>query len=217
MNIMQARENLINNQIRPWGSLNEEANDAMMDIPRELFVPEKYKNLAFSDIEIPLSDNSYMLYPKIEGRILDAIGIKNTAKVLEIGTGSGYLTACIARLAKSVVSVEIDEKLSNNAQINLDNLQIDNAKLEVGDASKGWQSNEFFDVVVVGASVPKINGRYFHLLAVGGKIFVVEGIGKVMTAKLITRLGTNDWHTEKLFETRLKTMIGLEVADEFNF
>jgi len=217
MDTTQARKNTIEQQIRPWGGLNYIANNALRDIPREDFVPDQYKNLAFADMEIPLTDKAKMLSPKIEGRLLDALNIKKNESVLEVGTGSGYLTAVLSKLCQSVTSIEIDETLSNNAESVINSLGINNVKLEVGDASKGWSSNDFFDVVVVGASVPKITGRYFHLLNVGGRIFVVEGSGKIMTAKLITRLSEHKWKTESLFETQLDVMQGLEVSERFKF
>ncbi len=217
MDITQARSNAIDQQIRPWGGLNYIANNALKNTPREDFVPEKYQNLAFADIEIPLTDKAKMLSPKIEGRLLDALNIKKDETVLEVGTGSGYLTAVISKLCKSITSIEIDETLSANAQEKLNALNINNAKLEVGDASKGWSSNDFFDVVIVGAAVPKITGRYFHLLNVGGRIFVVEGQGNAMSAKLITRMSEHKWETKALFETHLDTMQGLESSENFEF
>lgn len=217
MDITQARKNTIDQQIRPWGGLNYIANNALRNIPREDFVPEKYKNLAFADIEIPLSNRAKMLSPKIEGRLLDALNIQKDENVLEVGTGSGYLTAVISKLCKSITSIEIDEDLSVSAQEKLNSLNINNTQLEVGDASKGWSSNDFFDVVVVSSAVPKITGRYFHLLNVGGRIFVVEGKGKNMSAKLITRLSEHKWETKSLFETHLDTMQGLESNAGFEF
>ena len=218
MDITQARKNAIDNQIRPWGGLNYIANNALKDIPREEFVPEGYKNLAFADIEIPLTDKAKMLTPKSEGRLLDALNIKKNETVLEVGTGSGYLTAVLSKLCRSVTSIEIDEELSNGAKEKLKDLNISNVTLEVGDASKGWQrSTDFFDVVVIGTSVPKITGRFFHLLNVGGRIFVVEGTGKAMSAKIITRLNEHKWETKSLFETQLDVMQGLEKSAKFNF
>ena len=218
MNISQARKNAIDNQIRPWGGLDYIANNALRDIPRENFVPENYKNLAFADIEIPLTDKSKMLSPKVEGRLLDALDIKKNETVLEVGTGSGYLTAVLSKLCQSVTSIEINEELSNSAQQRINDLGISNVTLEVGDASKGWRrSTDFYDVVVISTSVPKITGRFFHLLNVGGRIFVVEGIGKAMSAKIITRLSEHKWDTKSLFETQLDVMQGLETAAKFEF
>nr|MCS5591825.1 protein-L-isoaspartate O-methyltransferase [Gammaproteobacteria bacterium] len=206
MDTTQARSNAIDQQIRPWGGLNYIANNALKNTPREDFTPEKYQNLAFADIEIPLSNKAKMLSPKIEGRLLDALNIKKDETVLEVGTGSGYLTAVVSKLCKSITSIEIDEELSRTAQEKLTALNIGNAQLEVGDASKGWNSNDFFDVVIVGAAVPKITGRYFHLLNVGGRIFVIEGTGNAMQAKLITRISEHKWDTQSLFETHLDAM-----------
>ena len=218
MDIKQAKKNSIDNQIRPWGGLDYIANNALRSIPREEFVPEHYKKLAFADIEIPLTDKAKMLSPKVEGRLLDALKIQKNETVLEVGTGSGYLTAVLSKLCQSVTSIEIDETLSQGAQEKLNSLNIKNATLEVGDASKGWRrSTDFFDVVVISTSVPKITGRFFHLLNVGGRIFVVEGSGKAMSAKVITRLSEHKWTTKSLFETQLDVMQGLEKSAEFEF
>ena len=218
MDISQARKNAIDNQIRPWGGLDYIANNALRDIPREDFVPENYKNLAFADIEIPLTDKAKMLSPKVEGRLLDALHIRKNETVLEVGTGSGYLTAVLSKLCQSVTSIEIDETLSSSAQQKLKELDIKNVSFEVGDASKGWQrSTDFYDVVVISTSVPRITGRFFHLLNVGGRIFVVEGTGKTMSAKIITRLSEHKWETKSLFETQLDVMQGLEKSAKFNF
>lgn len=217
MNTTQARNNSINQQIRPWGGLNYIANNALRDTPRENFVPEKYQNLVFADIEIPLNQKAKMFSPKIEGRLLDALDIRKNETVLEIGTGSGYLTAVVAKLCQSITSIEIDPELSNSAQKRLDALGVDNVGLEVGDASKGWTSSDFFDVVIVGSAVPKITDRYFHLLNVGGRIFVVEGTDNVMHAKLVKRISEDKWETKSLFETHLDTMQGLEAVQSFEF
>ncbi len=218
MDISKARSNLINNQLKPWGSLNYKANNALIGVPRELFVPEQYRGLAFADIEIPLDDvGTKMFYPKIEGKILDALDIKETESVLEIGTGSGYLTACMSVLSQEVYTLDINENLLAKAEENIKNVSLDNVTFKHHDASSGVDLGRFFDVVVVGASVPKITGRYFHLLNVGGRIFVVEGLGGIMQAKLITRLSDKDWHTKSLFETKLPIMKGLEPSKSFTF
>lgn len=216
-NTQQAKQNVIDSQIRPWGGLNYIANNALKDTPREYFVPEAYKNLVFADIEIPLTDKAKMLSPKIEGRLLDALNIQQDETVLEVGTGSGYLTAVVSKLCKSITSIEIDEELSQGANAKFKKLGASNILLETGDASKDWRSNDFFDVVIVGSSVPKITGRYFHLLNVDGRIFVVEGTGNAMQAKLITRISEHEWETKSLFETHLDTMQGLETSEQFKF
>lgn len=225
MNIDQARINAIKQQVRPWGGLNYLANDALQKTPRELFVPEKYQDLVFADIEIPLEVQTKagtkqvasMFSPKIEGRILDALNIKPDETALEIGSGSGYLTAVIAKLCRHITSVEINKDLHQLAQEKINQLGIKNVDLVIGDASSGWQTPSFFDAVLVGASVPKIIGRYFHVMKVGGRVFVVEGLGSVMTAKLITRTSEDNWQTKSLFETRLDTMLGLKNVKPFSF
>lgn len=217
MNIDKARDNAIKQQIKPWGGLNYLANNALAATPREFFTPSKYKNLAFADIEIPIGFGQKMFHPKTEGRILDTLNIQKNESVLEIGTGSGYLTAVISLLCDKITSVDINEKLHLAAKDKLSQLNINNANLLVADASLGFETKDFFDAVVVGCAVPKITGRYFHLLNVGGRIFVVEGTGKSMQAKLITRVSDIDWRTDVLFETQMDIMHGLESAGKFIF
>ena len=217
MDTVAARQNTIDSQVRPWGGLNDLANHALQDIPREVFVPKAYQNLAFADIEIPLTDKAKMFSPKLEGRLLSTLNIQQHETALEIGTGSGYLTAVLAKLGQSVVSVEIDANLSAQAAEKLQSLGIKNVRLEVGDATSGWTSNDFFDVVVIGSAVPKITTHYLHWLSVGGRLFVVEGSGAVMSAKCITRINQHQWQTQSLFETHLDTMQGLETPVGFTF
>ena len=217
MNKLQARDNVITNQIKPWGGLNYKANNAMMMIPREIFVPQEYKNLAFSDIKIPLTDKVSMFEPKIEGRILDSLNIQESDKVLEVGTGSGYLTAVMAKLANSIISIDIDKELSDLAGKRLKSLNINNAKLEVLDASKNLNYTDFFDAILVGYSTDKTTDKYLHLLNIGGRMFVFEGRGVIMSAKLITRLSEDNWETKNLFETVVDRMIGLKTIAEFKF
>lgn len=217
MDINNAKQNAIDQQIRPWGGLNDVANDALKNTPREIFVPEKYQNLAFADIEIPLTDKAKMLFPKIEGRLLACLDIQKNESILEIGTGSGYLTAVLAKLGKKVTSIEIDPVLHNSAKSKLNDLKIDNVQLQIADISRGWQCDDFFDVVVVSASVVKVSKYYLHLLNIGGRIFVVEGVKDDMSAKLITRINEDKWTTKSLFETHLEPMLGLPVVDNFEF
>ncbi len=218
MNTELARENVIKRQLRPWGSLNEKANSALSSIPREYFVPQDYKSFAFADIEIPLNAQSKMLAPKIEGRILAALDIKKTDKVLEIGTGSGYLTAVIASLAKHIISIEINKVLADSAREKLNNLAIKNFEIQNKDINKDLKFNEkSFDVLVIETALPKISKIFLKLLKYGGRAFVVEGHGNCMAAKVIVRNGRNKWQTTTLFETHLETMQGLEKKIKFEF
>ncbi len=216
MDVLQARKNTIEQQVRPWGGLNNSVNEALIQIHRENFVPKKYKNLAFADIEVPLSSNSKMLSPKLEGRMLDAVNIKEHEDVLQIGTGSGYIAAVMSKLSKSVTSIEINEELINSAQQRLQDLEINNVQLinmDVGD----WHPNDFYDVVIVEASVPKISPSYMHLLSVGGRMFIVVGEGNTMSAMLITRTSEHKWETKSLFDTHIDPLIGMQPPQKFEF
>ncbi len=217
MNIDKARDNVIKQQVRTWGGLNYIANNALKKTPRELFVPEKYKKLAFSDIEIPIGYNQLMFAPKIEGRILSALNIQKQETVLEIGTGSGYLTAVIALLCAKITSIDINKELYLLAKKKLSELNIKNIDLLVGDVANIFKNKVFFDVVVIGCAIPKVTRMYFHLLNINGRMFVVEGVSKSMQAKLITRTSDKDWQTEVLFETQLSIMQGLQPTVKFIF
>jgi protein-L-isoaspartate(D-aspartate) O-methyltransferase len=216
MDVLQARKNTIEQQVRPWGGLNNSVNDALLQTHRENFVPEKYINLAFADFEIPLSSDAKMLSPKLEGRMLDAVNIQKDESVLQIGTGSGYITAVISQLCKSVTTLEINQDLSNAAQKRVLGLGINHVKFINIDA-RDWQPDNFFGVVVVEASVPKISSNYMHLLSVGGRMFIVEGEDNAMTAKLITRTSEDKWTTKSLFETHIDPLIGSQLKQEFEF
>ena len=157
MNIKQARKNVIEQQIRPWGGLNVRANQALIDVPRENFVPEGYQNLVFADIEIPLDSDQKMLSPKIEGRILDSLDIIGHESALEIGTGSGYFTSVLARLCKSVKSIEVSKELSELAEDKIKALKFTNVSIVTGDALTYNFDNERFDIVVVGCALPIIS------------------------------------------------------------
>ena len=149
MDIKQARKNVIEQQIRPWGGLNVRANQALADIPRENFVPAEYQKLVFADIEIPLSSVDKMLSPKIEGRILDSLNLQGNEEVLEVGTGSGYFTSVLAKLSKSVKSVEIDQELHELAKANIKKLKLKNIDLVKDDFVCSNFQEEQFDSIVI--------------------------------------------------------------------
>ena len=176
MDIKQARKNVIEQQIRPWGGLNIRANQALIDIPRENFVPAGYQNLVFADIEIPLESGEKMLSPKIEGRILDSLDLKGHESVLEIGTGTGYLTSVLASLSKSVKSIDINKTLINLAQEKISALKLTNVFLKADDALNCNFDNEKFEIVVVGCALPKMSDDFKKLLKIGGKLFIIVGV-----------------------------------------
>lgn len=217
MDITTARRNVIEQQVRPWGGLNLRANQALSDVPRENFVPEEFQGLVFADIEIPLSNNAKMFSPKIEGRILDSVNVQSDEIVLEIGTGSGYFTAVLGKLADSVVSIEIDQALSASAKKNLQSLAINNVDLQVSDASTADFSQQKYDVIVLGCSLNAQSQKLNELLNIGGRLFAIIGIKNKMQATLITRISDNEWQAKSIFETHLDYMQGQEPVVAFAF
>ena len=211
MDFEKARINMVEQQVRPWDVLNPRVLDVLNETPREQFTPEEYRNLAYVDTPIPLG--SYedhevnMVQPNIEGRILQALDVQDDDLVLEIGTGSGYLTACLAKLGRHVDSVDINEAFTEMAEKNLQALGIDNVNLSTGDAAKGWDQKPYYDVIAITAAMKTIPGSYKKLLRPGGRLFVVTGEPPVMTAQLVTRTGKNSWKVEDLFETCIEPII----------
>ena len=217
MDIKQARKNVIEQQIRPWGGLNVRANQALSDVPRENFVPEEYLSLVFADIEVPLVGGAKMFSPKIEGRILDSLDIQGHETVLEIGTGSGYFTSVLAKLSQSVVTIELDEQLSELAQNKVKELNLSNITFIKDDALTYNFDNEQFDIIVIGCSLPNKNENFFRLLKPSGKLFMVLGAINQMQATLVQRTNENEWQSKSMFETHLDYMKGTEPSVKFAF
>lgn len=201
----QARFNMVEQQIRPWDVLDTEVLDLLYVVRREDFVPEAYRALAFSDMEIPLYANAgpgeRMLQPKIEARILQELAVRKSDKVLEVGTGSGYLTALLAHRAHSVVSVEVNATIKALAEINLASQGFDNVILEQGDASRGWAKAAPYDVIVLTGSTPILPQALLDQLKPGGRLFTIVGDAPVMQARLVTRTAPGVFQTTGLFET----------------
>ena len=217
MDIKQARKNVIEQQIRPWGGLNVRANQALSDIPRENFVPEEYLSLVFADIEVPLAGGAKMFSPKIEGRILDSLDMQGHETVLEIGTGSGYFTSVLAKLSQSVVTIELDEQLSELAQNKVKELNLNNITFIKDDALTYNFDNEQYDIIVIGCSLPNKNENFFRLLKPSGKLFMVVGAINQMQATLVQRTNENEWQSKSMFETHLDYMKGTEPSVKFAF
>jgi protein-L-isoaspartate(D-aspartate) O-methyltransferase len=217
MDIEQARKNVIEQQIRPWGGLNVRANQALSDVPRENFVPEEYLSLVFADIEIPLVDSAKMFSPKIEGRILDSLDIQGHETVLEIGTGSGYFTSVLAILSQSVVTIELVDQLSEFSQNKVKELNLSNISFIKDDALAYNFDNEQYDIIVIGCAMPNKNENFFRLLKPGGKLFMVVGAINQMQATLVQRTNENEWQSKSLFETHLDYMKGTEPSVKFSF
>lgn len=211
MDFEKARFNMVEQQVRPWDVLDPRVLEVISDIPRENFTPDQYKNLAYVDTRIPLGDYEghpcTMANPVIEGRILQELHIDEDDLILEIGTGSGYLTACLAKLGRHVDSVDINEDLVAMAEKNLRTLGITNINLSTGDASETWDQKRNYDVIVLSAAFDTIPESYRNLLKVGGRMFVVTGEPPVMTAHLVTRTGDKTWTVDDLFETLIEPII----------
>ena len=213
----QSRFNMIEQQIRPWDVLDGAVLDLLSQLPREAFVSKQYVGLAFADLEIPLSDDQVMLSPKMEGRILQSLEIKKTDKVLEIGTGSGYLTALIALQAKQVDTVELNAKISKQAAKNIAAHGIENVSFFVADGVQGFASKAPYDVIVFTGSIPLLNTQIERQLTIGGRMFVVEGDSPAMEAKLVTRVSADHFKVDVLFETCLPALINAPQTEKFEF
>lgn len=217
MNIDQARFNMIEQQVRPWDVLDHNVLKVMTEIPRESFVPAQYADLAFSDVEIPLGHDQVILQPRLEGRIMQSLDIKPDDRILEIGTGCGYMTACLSRLGDSVVTVDSIEEFSTQAKKNIAAQNISNVSFRVGDAAQGWDQDGPFDVVAITGSMPKLPKSLKSVMHKHGRLFVVEGVEPVMHAKLITRTTKNDFQEEILFESSIPALQGTSKEEEFIF
>ncbi len=217
MNIEQARFNMIEQQIRPWEVLDQSVLDLLFVVKREDFVPAAYRNLAFADMEIPLGNGQAMLAPKIEAKQLQELTIKKTDKVLEIGTGSGYMAALLAAHADHVVTVECRPELAEIAQQNLQRAGITNVTVEIGDGANGWAQRGPYDAIVVTGSVPVLPDALLQQLRVGGRLAVVVGEAPVMEAQLITCTDKDVFNTVNLFETIIPPLDGVAAKTGFSF
>jgi len=201
LNVEQARFNMIEQQIRPCEVFEARVLDLLKHIRREHFVPKGLKDIAFADMEIPLGYGASMWQPKLEARTLQELHLKNHDHVLEVGTGSGYLTALLSALAGHVTSVEIVPQLSAVAKLNLAAIRRDNITLEVGDASHGWGSDAGYDAIVLTGSTPVLPEEFQKKLKVGGRLFAIVGDAPAMQARLITCIAPNTFATVNIMET----------------
>lgn len=216
-NLEQARFNMAEQQIRPWDVFDQRVLDVIQQIPRENFVPQEYKGVAFADTEIPLGHDQFMMAPRLEARMLQALAIKASDRVLEIGTGSGFVTACLATLGNSVVSYEINQELLETARDHLALAGITNVRLHNEDAFTASLPKSTYDVVAVTGSLPEYVDTFEQLLTPGGRLFVIAGESPVMEAMLITRRGEDLYQRENLFETDLPALQGISRSTAFSF
>ena len=217
MNFEQARFNMVEQQVRPWEVLDFGVLDLLMSVRREEFVPEAYKSLALSEAEIPLGHGASMLVPVIEGKILQAIQVKRSDKVLEVGAGSGYFAALLAAKADWVRTVDIEPALVNMAHDNLKRYGVENVIVEEGDAVRGWASSAPYDLIVVSGGVPQIADSLLEQVKVGGRLFAFVGEAPLMTATLVTRVSESQFRTESLFENLVPMMRNAPQKSHFTF
>ena len=217
MNIEQARFNMIEQQIRPWEVLDPQVLDLLFVVKREDFVPAAYRNLAFADMEIPLGNGQVMLAPRVEAKLLQELSLKKTDKVLEIGTGSGYMAALLAARAEHVVSLECRPELADFARQNLERAGIANVDVEVADGANGWAARGPYDAIVVSGSVPVLPDALLKQLRLGGRLAVIVGEAPVMEAQLITCTADGIYNTINLFETVVPALDGTPAKDGFSF
>ncbi len=217
MNLEHARFNMIEQQIRPWDVLNQTILDTFGFIQRELFVPKIHQALAFADVEIPLGHGEHMMFPRVEARMLQALKISPTDTCLEIGTGSGFVTACLAHLSKHVDSVDIHAEFTRQAEERLFNLKLRNHTLHTADALRKVSGTGQYDVIAVTGSMDHYVPHFETQLAPGGRLFVVVGYGAAMQAMLITREADDEFTRTNLFETHLKALVGANSDAERTF
>lgn len=221
MNIETARFNMIEQQIRPWEVLDGQVLSLLSVVKRENFVPLAHKALAFADMEIPLQSSAAkgqcMLAPKVEARLLQDANIQATDKVLEIGTGSGYMAALLAQQAASVLSLEIDSALAQSARTNLLNAGIANVEVRQADGSQGAPADGPFDVIVLSGSVPEVPQHLLNQLKMGGRLLAIVGEDPVMRASVITRNGEQQWQTSEPWDTMAPRLQGFPEQNRFSF
>lgn len=215
-----ARFNMIEQQIRPWQVQDHRVLQALLDVRRERFAPSRLQALAFSDVELPLVINAVdthetMLTPKVEARLAQELQLTPSDCVLEIGTGSGYQAALLARLAQQVTSIEIDSRIAAFGIENLHRNKVGNVKVEIGDAHAGWGTAEY-DAILLTGSVPTVPDALKYQLSIGGRMIVVVGTQPIMTACRITRTSAASFDTEGLFDTVIKPLRGTAVS-QFKF
>ncbi len=216
MNIEKARFNMIEQQIRPWKVLDQQVLDLMATLPREQFVPDAYKGLAFADISIPLGNNRFMLHPREEGRLLQAVKPLPNEKILVINSNSGYVTALLASMAGEVIAIDTNAEFVATASENLATLSIRNVTVDCKDPSESNQTAPYDAIVILG-SMQLISESFKQLLKVGGRMFCIIGKEPTMEALLITRTNDKEWQEEGLFETCVPALENMPEAEQFHF
>lgn len=217
MDLEQARSNMVEQQIRTWEVLDQAVLDLLYALPREDFVPPACRRLAFADLEIPIGEGEKMMPPKMEARVVQELGLHKTDRVLEVGTGSGYLTALLARRAAQVISLEIRPALAAFGRANLERHGTDNVLAEIGDGARGDPERAPYDAIVLTGSTPVLPRSLLEQLAPGGRLFAVVGEPPVMVARLVTCTAPGAYRSVELFDTVLAPLVNAERPARFRF
>jgi protein-L-isoaspartate(D-aspartate) O-methyltransferase len=211
-----AREQMIEQQVRAWDVLDQRVLETLRKVPRERFVPAEQRFLAFADAEVPLAHGQRMLRPSVVGRLLQALALSGQERTLEVGSGTGYITACLATAGLAVRSVEIFPDLAEQAKQNLRALQLDHVQVIAGDACELREENRY-EAIALTASLPVYDDRWEKMLEVGGRLFVVVGEPPIMEARLVRRLTASTFSAESLFETVIDPLRNARRPEEFRF
>jgi protein-L-isoaspartate(D-aspartate) O-methyltransferase len=213
----QARFNMVEQQIRPWEVLDTKVLDLLYKVRREDYVPEMHKALAFADLELPIGHGEHMLSPKLEARMLQELAINPDDRILEIGTGSGYMTALLASQGAHVYSVDIVAEFTQSASARLALHGIHNVTLETGDAARGWDKHGPYDVIVLTGSTPVLAASFQQSLKAGGRLFAVVGVAPAMDAQITTCAASGAYGTVSLFETVIPALRNAPQRAKFVF
>ena len=216
MDNLAARHQMVDQQIRTWEVLDPRVLDALAAVPREAFVPPEYRELAFADAPIPIGLGQTMLAPKVQGRILQALGVSAVDSVLEVGSGTGYLSACLSLLGAATHSIDIHAEFIAQAHANLRSIAGTPVQFELRDAFAAAPPVEY-DVIAVTGSLPVYDTRFERSLRIGGRLFVIVGEAPVMDAMLVRRVDTQEWIRESLFETVVEPLVNATAAQKFVF
>jgi protein-L-isoaspartate(D-aspartate) O-methyltransferase len=216
MDTLAARRQMVDQQVRTWEVLDPRVLDALSAVPREAFVPPDYRELAFADAPIPIGFGQSMLSPKVQGRILQALGVNATDSVLEVGSGAGYLSACLSLLGASTRSIDIHPGLIDVSRSNLRAVPLARVEFETRDAFGAAPLGDY-DVIAVTGSLPVYDTRFERALRVGGRMFAIVGAAPVMDAIVVRRVDDNEWIRESLFETVVDPLINATAAQKFVF
>lgn len=211
----KARETMVEQQVRPWDVLDVRVLDVLAELPRDAFVPAPHRSLAYADIGLPIGHGESMMKPVLEGRMLQALALQPGDDVLEIGTGSGFISACLGQLVRDVVSLEIHADLAEAARARLGEHGINNVRVDIADAL-AWDTDRRFDAICVTGAVADIPPQFVQWLRPGGRMFIVQGVSPVMDA-LVLHQDVNGLRTESLLETDLAYLVGAAPTPAFKF